>query len=110
MIVCEKVAIARDILHVPFDLIVRGQTVSFGRPVFDLGGRLAGSELGSGSIDADGKLHAKSMRVFLGQTVESEYGGTWSATGGTLSGKQSWHGTKGDASRNCHIALVPAPK
>lgn len=27
-IVCEKIAIARDIVNVPFDLIVRGQTGS----------------------------------------------------------------------------------
>lgn len=111
MIVCEKIAIARDILHVPFDLIVRGQTVAFARPVFNLkGNRIVGSELGTGSIDSDGKLHATSTRIFLGQTVESDYSGSLTADGGTLSGRQSWHGSNGEGSRNCHIALVPAPK
>ena len=111
MIVCEKIAVARDILHVPFDLIVRGQSVEFARPVFNLkGSRIVGSELGAGSIDADGKLRATSTRIFLGQTVDSEYSGTLTATGGTLTGKQSWHGSNGEGSRGCHIALVPAPK
>ena len=109
-IVCEKIEIARDIINVPFDLLVRGQAVEFARPVFNLKGRLFGSELGSGTVGSDGKIELKATRVFLGQTVDSEYSGTLSATGGTLSGKQSWHGTNGDGSRNCHVALVPAPK
>jgi hypothetical protein len=109
-IVCEKVAVARDILHVPFDLIVHGQAVQFARPVFTLKARLAGSELGTGTLEPDGRLHASASRVFLGQTVDSEYSGTLTATGGALSGKQYWHGTNGDGSRTCHVALVPAPK
>lgn len=111
MIVCEKVEIARDILHVPFDLTVHGTAIQFARPVFNLkGDRIFGTELGTGSIDAEGKVKAASTRVFMGQTVESEYSGTLTAHGGTLSGRQFWHGTNGEGSRNCHIALVPAPK
>src|ERR1041385_9111163 len=109
-IVCEKIEIARDIVNVPFALIVRGQTVQFARPVFNLRGGLFGSELGSGTVGSDGKMDLKATRVFLGQTVESEYSGTVTATGGTLSGKQSWHGSNGAGSRNCHVALVPAPR
>lgn len=111
MIVCEKIPIAADILHVPFDLIVHGANVEFARPVFNLNGsRVIGSELGSGSVDADGKIHVTATRVFLRQTVHSEYGGTLTANGGTLSGKQSWTGSMGDGSRTCYVALVPAPK
>jgi hypothetical protein len=77
MIVCEKIPIAADILHVPFDLIVHGTNAEFARPVFGLkGGRVIGSELGSGTVDADGKIHVTATRVFLGQTVQSEYSGT----------------------------------
>jgi hypothetical protein len=109
-IVCEKIAIARDIVRVPFDLIVRGQGVEFARPVFNLRGILLGSELGSGNVDAGGKLHISARRVFFGQTVESEYDGTLTAKGGTLSGRQWWHGTNGEGSRSCYVALVAAPQ
>jgi hypothetical protein len=111
MIVCEKIPIAADILHVPFDLIVHGTNAEFARPVFGLkGGRVIGSELGSGTVDADGKIHVTATRVFLGQTVQSEYSGTLTAAGGTLSGKQSWTGSMGEGGRTCHVALVTAPK
>jgi hypothetical protein len=111
MIVCEKIPIAADILHVPFDLIVHGTNAEFARPVFGLkGGRILGSELGSGSVDSDGKIHLTATRVFLGQTVQSEYSGTITANGGTLSGRQSWTGSMGDGGRVCHVALVTAPK
>ena len=35
MIVCEKAPGAADILHVPFDLAIRGNAVQFARPVFN---------------------------------------------------------------------------
>jgi hypothetical protein len=111
-IVCEKVKPLPGILRVPLDLSVRGASVQFARPTFDLKGtRVTGSELGSGTIDADGKLHLTSAWVFGNFGFQGDYSGTLSASGGTFSGSQSWRGPDGvNGSRNCNAALVPAPK
>ncbi len=47
MILCEKMKVSPDILHVPFDLAVRGDVVQSARPIFDWSGRrIVGNELG----------------------------------------------------------------
>jgi hypothetical protein len=109
MFVCEKVPGAADILHVPIDLVVRGENVQFARPLFNLAGtRVTGSELGDGTIGADGKVHLTSEWQVRGIAVQGDYSGTLSPSGGTLSGTQSWHNPEGEArSRSCHVALVP---
>jgi hypothetical protein len=111
MMVCEKVPGAADILHVPLDLAVRGDTVQFARPLFNLQGtRVLGSELGAGSIDAAGKVHATSEWHFRGITIHGDYSGTLTSSGGTLTGTQSWRGLEDEPrSRTCELALVPAP-
>jgi hypothetical protein len=110
MFVCEKAPGAANILHVPLDLIVRGDAVQFARPLFNLRGtRVLGSELGAGSVDADGKVRLASTWDFRGITVQGDYSGTLTPSSGTLTGTQSWHGPDGNAqSRTCQIALVPA--
>jgi hypothetical protein len=114
MIVCEKMVQLpnTDILHVPLDLVVRGGNVQFARPTFNpTGTRVTGSELGSGTLDPDGKLHLTSEWNFRDVGFHGDYNGTLTATGGTVSGTQTWHGPNGiDGSRTCHAALVPAPK
>jgi hypothetical protein len=111
-IVCEKIKGAAGILRVPLDLVVRGGNVQFARPTFNLKGtRVTGSELGSGAIDADGKLHLTSAWVFGNIGLQGDYSGTLSASGGTFSGTQSWRGPDGmNGSRACNAALVPVPK
>jgi len=111
--VCEKMPMTRDILRVPLDLAVRGNTVEFARPLFGLAGaRVTGSELASGTIDADGKLHLKSQWTLLGNIAEGDYSGTLTPSGGTLTGTQIWRAPRGGDSitRACTMALVPAPK
>jgi hypothetical protein len=98
MFVCEKMAASPDILHVPSDLVVNGDTV-------------LGSELGIGTVGADGKLGLKSSWNFRGVNYTGNYSGTLNANGGALSGTQSWQPRRGaSGSRTCIIALVPAPK
>lgn len=111
-IVCEKIKAASGILRAPLDVSVRGSNVQFARPTFNLKGtRVTGSELGSGTVDADGKLHLTSSWVFGNIALQGDYSGALSASGGTFSGTQSWHGPDGvNGSRACHAALVPAPK
>jgi hypothetical protein len=111
-IVCEKIKAASGILRAPLDLAVRGGDVQFARPTFNLKGtRVTGSELGSGTVDADGKVHLKSSWVFGNIALQGDYSGTLSSSGGTFSGTQSWRGPDGvSGSRACHGALVPAPK
>lgn len=109
MFVCEKLPGSVDILRVPLDLAVRGDSVQFARPLFNLRGpRVLGSELGAGSIE-DGKIHVTSAWEFRGIAVHGDYSGTLTPSGGTLTGTQFWHGRDGEArSRTCQVALVPA--
>jgi hypothetical protein len=109
-IVCERAPGAVDILRVPLDLAVRGDTIQFARPLFNpRGTRVLGSELGAGSIDGGGKAHLTSTWDVRGIVVHGDYSGTLTPHGGTLTGTQSWRLRDGDAhSRVCQIALAPA--
>lgn len=106
--VCEKQPAAVDILHVPADLAIRGDQIQFGRPAFNLRGtRVVGSELGSGSVDAQGIVKIASNWSFRGINIRGAYEGTLTAGGGTLSGTQTWRGPDGASrSRTCQIAFV----
>jgi hypothetical protein len=112
MIVCEKMPATPDILHVPLDLVVRGGNVQFARPTFNLRGtRVTGSELDSGTVGVDGKLQLTSEWNFRSVDFQGEYLGTLTATGGTMTGTQTWHGPNGIAgNRHCQAALVPTPR
>ncbi len=110
--VCEKLPTTRDILRVPLDLIIADGSVHFARPLFNVNGtRVVGSELGSGTVDSDGRVHLTSEWSYLGNTARGDYSGTLAATGGTLMGTQTWRGPDGTAplSRTCTAALVRAP-
>lgn len=109
-LVCERVPGTVDVLRVPMDLAVRGSNVQFARPLFNLQGtRVIGSELGNGSIDPTGNVHATSIWRFRGIVVRGEYSGTLTPSGGTLSGTQTWHTAEGPGSRTCQAALAPTP-
>jgi hypothetical protein len=112
MFVCEQVPGSVDILHVPLDVAVRGDNIQFARPLFNLQGtRVLGSELGSGTIESDGKMHLTSEWTYRGIAVSGDYSGVLTPTGGTLTGTQTWRGQgKVQGSRTCTAALVPAPK
>ena len=107
--VCEKQPAAADILHVPADLMIRGDQVQFGRPMFNLRGtRVIGSELGSGSVDGEGAVNLVSSWRFRGISIRGVYEGKLTASGGALAGTQTWQGPDGvRRSRSCQIALVP---
>jgi hypothetical protein len=110
MIVCEKAPGAADILRVPLDLAVRGNEIQFARPLFNPRGTwVLGNELGSGSVDADGKVQMASTWEVGSVIGRGNYSGTLTPRGGTLSDTQSWHGSEDESrTRSCHIALVPA--
>ncbi len=111
MYVCEKLPTTRDILRAPLDLVIEGNRVRFARPLFNLNGtRVVGSELASGTIDGDGKLHLSSEWSYLGNQAQGDYSGMLTRTGGTLTGTQTWSGPEGSASlsRACTAALVSA--
>lgn len=110
--VCEQFKGSPDILRVPLDLTIRGNDVHFARPRFNvLGTRVVGSELASGTVDPDGKVHVTSDWIFRRVDMRGDYSGNLTATGGTLSGTQTWQGPNGiNGGRKCVAALVPAPK
>jgi hypothetical protein len=108
--VCERAAAAVDILRVPMDVAIRGDNVQFARPLFNLQGtRVLGSELGNGSIDQSGNVHATSIWRFRGIVAHGDYSGTLTPSGGTLRGTQTWHTAAGPGSRMCYVALAPTP-
>ena len=73
--------------------------------------RVLGSELGTGTLDGDGKVRLAATWAFRGIEYRAEYNGTLGASGGTLSGTQYWRGGRGaSGSRTCSIAVVPAPQ
>jgi hypothetical protein len=111
--VCEKTPFTPDVLRTPLDLIIQGNNVQFARPIFNLNGtRVLGSELGTGTIDANGKLHLTSTWTYLGSTAVGDYSGTLTPSGGTLTGTQTWTGPQNPTpvNRACAAALVPAPQ
>jgi hypothetical protein len=108
-LVCAQLKGTNNILRAPLDVLVRKSDVIFARPVFNASGSLTtGSELGSGTIDADGKMHLTSTWEFGGYGFTGDYSGVVTAAGGTLTGKQLWHGTNGMVdTRACMAAIVP---
>jgi hypothetical protein len=111
MYVCEKLPTTRDILLAPIDLVIKGDNVQFGRPLFNLNGtRVVGTEMAAGTINGDGQLHLTSEWNFLGNTANGDYSGSLTKTGGTMTGKQTWTGPGGATPvvRTCTVALVPA--
>jgi len=111
-LVCEKMPATADMLSVPLDMNIRGNNVQFARPLFNLDGtRVIGSELGTGTIDPQGNLHLKSNWYRFGVTVDADYSGALTKTGGTFSGTQSWRdGKNNSGKRACTAALVLAPQ
>lgn len=111
-LVCEKTPATADMLSAPLDMNIRGNNVQFARPLFNLDGtRVIGSELGTGTIDAQGNLHLKSNWYRFGVTVDADYSGALTKTGGTFSGTQSWRdGKNNSGKRACTAALVLAPQ
>ena len=60
-LVCEKMPATVDMLTAPLDISIQRNSVQFARPLFNLDGtRVVGSELRTGTIDAEGKLHLTS--------------------------------------------------
>jgi hypothetical protein len=110
--VCEKMKRSPDILRAPIDLVVSGTSIRFGRPLFNWNGtRVTGTELATGTIDSGGKVHLASEWFAGGFAFQGAYDGTVNASGGTLTGTQSWHGPDGDSgSRACTAAIVAAPR
>jgi hypothetical protein len=111
-LVCEKAPAAADMLSVPLDMNIRGNNVQFARPLFNLDGtRVIGSELGAGTIDAQGKIHLTSNWYRFGVTFDADYSGALTNTGGTFSGTQSWRdGRNNNGKRNCTAAFLLAPQ
>jgi hypothetical protein len=111
MYVCEKMKISPDILRAPIDLVVNGTSVRFGRPLFNWNGtRVTGTELATGTMDGN-KIHLASEWFVRDFAFQGAYDGTLNASGGTLTGTQSWHGPDGEnGSRTCTVAIVTAPR
>jgi hypothetical protein len=108
-LVCEKLKMAAFMLRAPLDLIIRGNEAIFARPIFGADGvRVAGTELATGTLGSDGKLHATAVWEDGGSGFTGDYGGTLSPAGGTLTGTETWHLPNGmTETRSCTAALVP---
>jgi len=109
MLVCSQLKTTNNILRAPLDVIAGSSGVIFARPIYSANGSfVVGSELGSGTLDADGKIHLTSTWENGGNGFTGDYSGKLSAAGGTLTGTQAWHARDGMVeTRSCAAALVP---
>lgn len=110
--VCPRIGAAGeatgiDILRAPLDLTIQDGNVLFARPLFNWNAtRVVGSEIASGTVDRDGKLHATSAWN-NGAAFRGDYSGTLTPNGGTFMGTQAWRGGRvGSGSRTCTAAFV----
>lgn len=108
-LVCSQLKTANNILRAPLDVVVRSSDVIFARPIYNANGTfVVGSELGSGTLSADGKIHLTSTWENGGFGFTGDYSGTLAAGGGTLTGTEAWHSRDGMVeTRTCMGALVP---
>jgi len=107
-LVCGQLKTTNNILRAPLGVIIKGSNVMFARPIFNAKGTLViGSELGSGTLDADGKLHLTATWENGDNGFTADYSGTLTAAGGTLTGTENWHLVEGlTDTRPCMAALV----
>ncbi|MBV8117393.1 MAG: hypothetical protein JOZ01_05420 [Candidatus Eremiobacteraeota bacterium] len=114
MYVCQKIGAAgggaaagTNVLRAPLDLTIRDGNVLFARPLFNWNAtRVVGSEIASGTVDRDGKLHATSAWE-NGVAFRGDYSGTLTPNGGTFMETQSWRGGRfRGGSRTCTAAVV----
>jgi hypothetical protein len=105
--ICEKLALAPDILRAPFDMIVNGKTAVFARPVFNrVGARVLGSELATGTVEDNGSIKLTSKWSLGPFGYEGNYSGIINGKLGTLTGTQAWHTPRGTEMRGCTVAFV----
>lgn len=110
--VCAKLPTTRGVLSTPLDIVIRDGKVQFARPLFNIEGTVVvGTELATGNIDAEGRLHLISAWTYLGNKAHGDYSGVLTPHGGTLTGSQIWSAPDGtdQLTRPCGAALVPVP-
>jgi hypothetical protein len=112
-LVCEHLPGTGGILRAPLDMIVTGTTIIAARPIFNRdGSRVVGTEIATGTINADGTSHLTSTWGADGGAFKGTYSGMSTTTGGTLTGTEAWTRTPeygGNALRTCYGAYVKSP-
>jgi hypothetical protein len=112
-LVCEHLAGTAGILRAPLDIVVSGTNIVAARPIFNRdGSRVVGSEIATGTVNADGTLHLTSSWAAAGADFKGTYSGTLSASGGTITGTETWTmspANGGNVSRACYGAYVKGP-
>ncbi len=111
-LICEHMSGTVGILRAPFDMTVNSGNVVAARPIFNRRGLVAGTEIATGTVGADGALRLTASWVAAGASVKGTFSGTLAATGGTLTGTEVWTRSPangGNASRACYGAYVKAP-
>jgi hypothetical protein len=112
-LVCEHLQGAQGILRAPLDVTVTGGSVVASRPIFNRDGtHVVGTEIATGTLNADGALNLASTWSTDGVSFKAAYNGTLTAMGGTLTGTEIWvrpAANGGTVSRTCYGAYVKAP-
>jgi hypothetical protein len=112
-VVCEHLSGTTGILRAPLDIVVSGTSVVAARPLFNRdGSRVVGSEIATGTVNSDGTLRLTSSWAAAGASFKGTYSGTLNATGGTMTGTESWTRSPangGSVSRTCYGAYVRGP-
>jgi hypothetical protein len=106
---CEKLPWTNSSLDVAVVLSVQGRTANFSRNVYSGDGkRLTGYETGTGTVEADGTVRVRTSWASQTNRFDGDYAGHLTATGGTLSGKQTLEVDGARYVRPCAIVLQKA--
>jgi hypothetical protein len=103
---CDKLPWTATMLHTAVTLILKDGNATFHRDVYSGDAkRKIGIETGTGKLAADGILELKTSWVSTNARFDGSYVGRMSASGGTLSGKQTLLIAGARHERNCTITF-----
>lgn len=107
---CAKLSFTKGALKVPMDMTVSGADATYMRDVLNAdGSRIVGTEEGTGTVAADGKISLaatwKSADERPRYTYTASYAGVLSGKSATIKGAQVWSFDRKTENRNCTIAL-----
>jgi hypothetical protein len=107
---CAKLSFTKGPLKVPMDMTVEKGAATYSRDVLNAdGSRIVGTEEGTGTIGADGKLTLKATWKSADEkpryTYTASYEGSFKGNAANLKGTQVWSFDRKTENRACTITL-----
>jgi hypothetical protein len=107
---CARLSFTKGPLNVPMEMMVSGPAAAYARDVLNVdGSRIIGTEEGTGTVGADGKVSLtatwKSADERPRYTYTATYAGVLNGKSGAIKGAQVWSFDGKTENRNCTITL-----